>query len=82
MVIQKYNQVIENQNNMITAVNQLKSSGGRIPIDRYTPTEDLLPKPLNTLDEMKTLMESLKDGQYKKIMVVFYSEFFQVIFFK
>ena len=47
MVIQKHNQVIENQNNMITAVNQLKSSGGRIPIDRYTPTEDLLPKPQN-----------------------------------
>ena len=47
MVIPKHNQVIENHNNMITAINQLKSSGGRIPIDRYTPTEDLLPKPLN-----------------------------------
>ena len=47
MVIPKHNQVIENQNNMITAINQLKSSGGRIPIDRYTPTEDLLPKPQN-----------------------------------
>ena len=47
MVIQKHYQVIENQNYMITAVNQLTSSGGRITIDRYTPTEDLLPKPLN-----------------------------------
>ena len=51
MVIPKHNQVTENQNN-ITAVNQLKSSGGRIPIDRYTPTEDLLPKPQN-IQQMK-----------------------------
>ena len=80
MVIQKLNQVIENQNNMIEAMNQLKASGGRVPIDGCTLTEDILPRPLNTVDEMKTLEESLKDDQYKKKMVVFYSYFFQVMF--
>ena len=80
MVIQKLNQVIENQNNMIEAINQLKASGGRISIDGCTRTEDILPRPLNTVDEMKTLEESLKDDQYKKKMVVFYSYFFQVMF--
>ncbi|XP_078330102.1 uncharacterized protein LOC144624344 [Crassostrea virginica] len=71
MVIQKLNQVIENQNNMIEAMNQLKASGGRVPIDGCTLTEDILPRPLNTVDEMKTLEESLKDDQYKKKMVLF-----------
>lgn len=80
MVIQKLNQVIENQNNMIEAINQLKASGGRVSIDGCTLTEDILPRPLNTVDEMKTLEESLKDDQYKKKMVVFYSYFFQVMF--
>ena len=80
MVIQKLNQVIDNQNDMIAAINQLKSSGGRVPIDGCTLTEDLLPKPLNTVDEMKTLEESLKEDQYKKKMVVFYGYFFQVMF--
>ena len=38
MVIQKLNQVIENQNNMIEAINQLKASGGRVSIDGCTLT--------------------------------------------
>ena len=68
MVIQKLNQVIENQNNMIEAMNQLKASGGRVPIDGCTLTEDILPRPLNTVDGIKYILLSIDNNSYTRVI--------------
>ena len=73
MVLQKLNAVIENQKAIISAIKQISTSGRA---DGSSVIEDLLPQPLNKIDELERLRESLKDDQYKRKMVMLFFQTF------
>lgn len=73
IVLHKLNAVIENQKSIISAIKQISSSGRA---DGSSVIEDLLPQPLDKVDDLERLREPLQEDQYKRKMVMLFFQTF------
>ncbi|XP_078340363.1 uncharacterized protein LOC144627355 isoform X1 [Crassostrea virginica] len=71
VIVQKLNALEGDVRAIKTAITQIAATGGVGGINSAI-AEDLIPNPLNTMNEMKEIIEKMKDETYKKKLVQYF----------